>query len=79
MWLTHAQWSEVYDHFQNSLPKETVIHIWKSVTNVSAPLAGERASLDFTKCTAAQVCCVRVLRVLNDAAIRTTYVERRWI
>ena len=30
----------MYDHFKNSLPKETVIHIWKSVTNVSAPLAG---------------------------------------
>jgi hexosaminidase len=29
-----------YDHFHNTLPKETVIHIWKSVTNVSAPLAG---------------------------------------
>jgi hexosaminidase len=35
-----VQWSEVYDHFGNSLPKETIIHIWKSVTNVSAPLAG---------------------------------------
>ena len=35
-----VQWSEVYDHFKNTLPKETVIHIWKSITNVSAPLAG---------------------------------------
>ena len=35
-----VQWSEVYDHFHNTLPKQTIIHIWKSVTNVSAPLAG---------------------------------------
>ena len=30
----------LYDHFHNTLPKQTIIHIWKSVTNVSAPLAG---------------------------------------
>ena len=35
-----VQWSEVYDHFKNTLPKQVIIHIWKSVTNVTEPLAG---------------------------------------
>jgi hexosaminidase len=35
-----VQWSEVYDHFKNTLPKKVIIHIWKSVTNVTEPLAG---------------------------------------
>jgi hypothetical protein len=35
-----VQWSEVYDHFKDTLAKEVVIHIWKSVTNVTEPLAG---------------------------------------
>eukprot|EP00756_Hemistasia_phaeocysticola_P016550 Hpha_TRINITY_DN15482_c6_g2::TRINITY_DN15482_c6_g2_i5::g.172750::m.172750/K12373/HEXA_B; hexosaminidase len=30
-----VQWSEVYDHFKNNLAKETIVHIWKSVTNVT--------------------------------------------
>lgn len=30
-----VQWSEVYDHFGNTLPKEVIVHIWKSVTNVT--------------------------------------------
>ena len=34
------QWSEVYDHFKDSLPKETVVHVWKDVTNVTEVLAG---------------------------------------
>mmetsp|Transcript_71233 Transcript_71233/g.148955 ORF Transcript_71233/g.148955 Transcript_71233/m.148955 type:complete len:563 (-) Transcript_71233:343-2031(-) len=29
------QWSEVFDHFKGKLPKETVIHVWKDVTNVT--------------------------------------------
>ena len=36
-----VQWSEVYDHFKNTLPKKVIIHIWKSVTNVTEPLARE--------------------------------------
>eukprot|EP01063_Lacrimia_lanifica_P005153 TRINITY_DN12964_c0_g1_i1.p1 TRINITY_DN12964_c0_g1~~TRINITY_DN12964_c0_g1_i1.p1 ORF type:complete len:595 (+),score=148.63 TRINITY_DN12964_c0_g1_i1:52-1836(+) len=35
-----VQWSEVYDHFKNKLAKETVVHIWKGVTNVTEVLAG---------------------------------------
>lgn len=34
------QWSEVYDHFGNTLPKDTIVHIWKSVTNVTQVVAG---------------------------------------
>lgn len=34
-----VQWSEVYDHFQTKLNKKTVVHIWKSNTNVSSVLA----------------------------------------
>mmetsp|Transcript_36858 Transcript_36858/g.110490 ORF Transcript_36858/g.110490 Transcript_36858/m.110490 type:complete len:510 (-) Transcript_36858:186-1715(-) len=30
-----VQWSEVYDHFKTRLDKETIVHIWKSVTNVT--------------------------------------------
>ena len=26
---------EVYDHFKTSLNKETIVHIWKDVTNVT--------------------------------------------
>ena len=33
------QWSEVYDHFKTELDKRTVVHIWKSVTNVTEVLA----------------------------------------
>lgn len=29
------QWSEVFDHFKTDLNKGTVVHIWKSVTNVT--------------------------------------------
>jgi len=34
-----VQWSEVYDHFKGKLAKETIVHIWKSVTNVTEVLA----------------------------------------
>ncbi|CAK0847582.1 unnamed protein product [Prorocentrum cordatum] len=34
-----VQWSEVYDHFKASLPKETIVHIWKGVTNVTEVVA----------------------------------------
>lgn len=34
-----VQWSEVYDHFKSKLAKETVVHIWKSVTNVTEVVA----------------------------------------
>jgi hexosaminidase len=34
-----VQWSEVYDHFKTKLAKETVVHIWKSNTNVTEVLA----------------------------------------
>jgi len=34
-----VQWSEVFDHFKSSLPKEIVIHVWKSVTNVTEVVA----------------------------------------
>lgn len=34
-----VQWSEVFDHFKDKLPKETIIHIWKSVTNVTEVVA----------------------------------------
>lgn len=34
-----VQWSEVFDHFKGSLPKETIVHIWKSVTNVTEVVA----------------------------------------
>jgi len=30
-----VQWSEVYDHFKKTLDPSTIVHIWKSVTNVS--------------------------------------------
>ncbi|MDC3321803.1 family 20 glycosylhydrolase [bacterium] len=33
------QWSEVYDHFKTDLDKKTVVHIWKSNTNVTEVLA----------------------------------------
>ena len=33
------QWSEVFDHFKDKLDKKVIIHIWKSVTNVTEPLA----------------------------------------
>jgi len=35
-----VQWSEVFDHFKTELPKETVVHVWKDVTNVTEVLAG---------------------------------------
>lgn len=34
------QWSEVFDHFKDNLSKETIVHIWKSVTNVTEVVAG---------------------------------------
>eukprot|EP01043_Picozoa_sp_COSAG02_P069081 COSAG02_NODE_11702_length_1671_cov_10.049153_2_plen_152_part_00 len=34
-----VQWSEVFDHFKDKLDKKVIIHIWKSVTNVTEPLA----------------------------------------
>ena len=34
-----VQWSEVFDHFKTALPKEVIVHVWKSVTNVSEVLA----------------------------------------
>lgn len=34
-----VQWSEVYDHFKTELAKETVVHIWKRVTNVTEVVA----------------------------------------
>eukprot|EP01062_Namystynia_karyoxenos_P048312 TRINITY_DN3672_c0_g1_i7.p2 TRINITY_DN3672_c0_g1~~TRINITY_DN3672_c0_g1_i7.p2 ORF type:complete len:629 (+),score=239.74 TRINITY_DN3672_c0_g1_i7:76-1887(+) len=34
-----VQWSEVYDHFKTKLDKKTVVHIWKSVTNVTEVVA----------------------------------------
>lgn len=34
-----VQWSEVFDHFKSKLSKETVVHIWKSVTNVTEVVA----------------------------------------
>jgi hexosaminidase len=33
------QWSEVYDHFKTKLDKRTVVHIWKSNTNVTEVVA----------------------------------------
>jgi len=33
------QWSEVFDHFKASLPKETIVHVWKDVTNVTEVVA----------------------------------------
>ena len=34
-----VQWSEVYDHFKTALPKEVIVHVWKSVTNVTEVVA----------------------------------------
>jgi hexosaminidase len=34
-----VQWSEVFDHFKGALDKRTVVHIWKSVTNVTEVVA----------------------------------------
>ena len=33
------QWSEVFDHFGTDLPKDVIVHIWKSVTNVTQVVA----------------------------------------
>eukprot|EP00945_MAST-04E_sp_MAST-4E-sp1_P006967 g6967.t1 len=33
------QWSEVFDHFKTELPKDVIVHIWKSVTNVTEVVA----------------------------------------
>ena len=33
------QWSEVYDHFKTALPKQVIVHVWKSVTNVTEVVA----------------------------------------
>ena len=30
-----VQWSEVYDHFKTALPKQVIVHVWKSVTDVA--------------------------------------------
>jgi len=34
-----VQWSEVFDHFKGSLPKEVIVHVWKDVTNVTEVVA----------------------------------------
>jgi len=34
-----VQWSEVFDHFKTRLPKQVIVHVWKSVTNVTEVLA----------------------------------------
>jgi hexosaminidase len=34
-----VQWSEVYDHFKTELDKKTIVHIWKSNTNVTEVVA----------------------------------------
>ena len=34
-----VQWSEVFDHFKTKLDKRIVVHVWKSVTNVTEVLA----------------------------------------
>jgi len=34
-----VQWSEVFDHFKDQLDKRTIVHIWKSVTNVTEVVA----------------------------------------
>jgi len=34
-----VQWSEVFDHFKTDLDKRTIVHIWKSVTNVTEVVA----------------------------------------
>lgn len=34
-----VQWSEVFDHFKSKLDKKTIVHIWKSVTNVTEVVA----------------------------------------
>jgi len=34
-----VQWSEVFDHFKTKLDKKTIVHIWKSVTNVTEVVA----------------------------------------
>ena len=34
-----VQWSEVYDHFKTKLPKDIIVHVWKSVTNVTELVA----------------------------------------
>jgi hexosaminidase len=34
-----VQWSEVYDHFKTDLDKKTIVHVWKSVTNVTEVVA----------------------------------------
>mmetsp|Transcript_29905 Transcript_29905/g.92579 ORF Transcript_29905/g.92579 Transcript_29905/m.92579 type:complete len:512 (+) Transcript_29905:1189-2724(+) len=34
-----VQWSEVFDHFKTDLDKTTIVHVWKSVTNVTEVLA----------------------------------------
>lgn len=34
-----VQWSEVFDHFKKRLPKEIIVHVWKSVTNVTEVVA----------------------------------------
>ena len=30
-----VQWSEVYDHFKHNLEESTIVHVWKSITNVT--------------------------------------------
>jgi len=34
-----VQWSEVFDHFKSKLSKGTIVHIWKSNTNVTEVVA----------------------------------------
>lgn len=33
------QWSEVFDHFRDHLPKEVIVHVWKDITNVTEVVA----------------------------------------
>jgi hexosaminidase len=34
-----VQWSEVFDHFKDKLNKQTIVHVWKDVTNVTEVVA----------------------------------------
>jgi hexosaminidase len=34
-----VQWSEVFDHFKSELPNQTIVHVWKDVTNVTEVVA----------------------------------------
>jgi hexosaminidase len=38
-WHLKFQWSEVFDHFKGKLNKQTIVHVWKDVTNVTEVVA----------------------------------------